>query len=153
MTKPEEVAFYLTHAPQGTALAELVRVAGTRWDVEPRSSPDIESLFEQAKGEVGLDQYEVRSWVGWHRHITLSMFALAYLAAIRRHAEQSAEQGAIGGCGPGAPHGGPVAAHRARGQAAYRSHRAASATQARRRPAMVNLAATSPATRQAHSLA
>ena len=153
VTKPEEVAFHLTHAPQGTVLAELVRVAGTRWDVEPRGSPDIESLFEQAKGEVGLDHYEVRSWVGWHRHITLSMFALAYLAAIRRHAEQSAEQGAIGGCGPGKPHGGPVAAHCARGQAAYRNHRAPSAIQARRRPATVNLATTSPATRQARSSA
>ncbi len=134
---PEEVTFYLTHAPQGTTLAELVRVAGTRWAVE--------SLFEQAKGEVGLDQYEVRSWVGWHRHITLSMFALAYLAVVRRNAEQ----GAIGGCGPG----GPVAAHRARGQAAHRSHRAQTTTQARRRAAMVNLATTPPATRQASPLA
>jgi SRSO17 transposase len=142
---PDEVTFYLTHAPQGTALAELVRVAGTRWS--------IESLFEQAKGEVGLDQYEVRSWVGWHRHITLSMFALAYLAVVRRHAKQSAEQGAIGGCGTGTPQGGPAAAHCARGQAAHRSHRAPSATQARRRPAMVNLATTSPATRQASPLA
>ena len=82
---PETVTFYLTHAPQGTTLGELVRVAGTRWS--------IESLFEQAKGEVGLDQYEVRSWVGWHRHITLSMLALAYLAVVRR----SAEPGAAGG--------------------------------------------------------
>ena len=56
VAKPEEVAFYLTHAPGGTTLAGLVGVAGTRWS--------IESLFEQAKGEVGLDQYEVRSWVG-----------------------------------------------------------------------------------------
>ena len=46
---PEEVTFYLTHAPDGTTLAELARVAGLRWA--------IESLFEQAKGEVGLDQY------------------------------------------------------------------------------------------------
>ena len=145
VTKPEEVAFYLTHAPDGTMLAELVRIAGTRWAVE--------SLFEQAKGEVGLDHYEVRSWVGWHRHITLSMFALSYLAAIRRYAEQSAEQGAIGGCGPGKPHGGPVAAHRARGQAAHRNHRAPSAIQTRHRPAMVNLATASPTTRQARSLA
>ncbi len=146
---PEKATFYLTHAPQGTALAELVRVAGTRWS--------IESLFEQAKGEVGLDHYEVRSWVGWHRHVTLSMFALAYLAVVRRQAEQSAEQGAeqgaIGGCGPGKPRSGPAAAHRARGQAAHRSHRAPSATQARRRPAMVNLATTPPATRQARPLA
>ena len=142
---PEEVTFYLTHAPQDTALAELVRIAGTRWS--------IESLFEHAKGEVGLDHYEVRSWVGWHRHITLSMFALAYLAAIRRHAGQSAEQGASGGCGPDTPHGGPAAAHRARGQAAHRSHCAASATQARCHPAMVNLATAPPAARQARPLA
>ena len=55
-------------------LAELVRIAGTRWS--------IESLFEQAKGEVGLDHYEMRSWVGWHRHVTPAMLALAYLAAL-----------------------------------------------------------------------
>ena len=79
------MTFYLTHAPEATTLDELVRVAGTRWS--------IESLFEQAKGEVGLDEYEVRSWVGWHRHITLAMFALAYLSAVRK--------GAIGGSGPG----------------------------------------------------
>jgi SRSO17 transposase len=108
VTKPEEVTFYLTHAPDGTTLAELVRIAGTRWA--------IESLFEQAKGEVGLDHYEVRSWVGWHRHITLSMLALAYLAVVRR----TAEQGVIGGCGPGKPPPGLAAAHRARGQAAHR---------------------------------
>lgn len=141
VTKPEEAAFYLTHAPDGTALAELVRIAGTRWA--------IESLFEQAKGEVGLDQYEVRSWVGWHRHITLSMFALAYLAVVRR----SAEPGAVGGCGPGKPGSGPVAAHRPRSQAAHRSPRAQAITQARCRPAMVHLATTPPATRQARPLA
>jgi SRSO17 transposase len=132
MADPEEITFYLTHAPHGTALAELVRVAGTRWA--------IESLFEQAKGEVGLDQYEVRSWVGWHRHITLSMFALAYLAVIRRHAGQSAEKGASGGCGSGKPHPRPAAAYRAGGQAPYRGARVLQATQARRRPAMVSLA-------------
>ena len=138
---PEEVTFFLTHAPQETTLAELVRVAGTRWS--------IESLFEQAKGEVGLDQYEVRSWVGWHRHVTLSMFALAYLAVVRR----SADPGAVGGCGPGKPPPGPAAAHRARGQAAHRSPRAETTTQARRRPAMVDLAQAPPATRQARPLA
>src|ERR1700751_3487409 len=46
----------------------------------------IESLFEQSKGEVGLDQYEVRSWGGWHRHITLAMFAFAYLTVVRKDA-------------------------------------------------------------------
>jgi hypothetical protein len=62
-------------------LAERVRVAGTRWTVE--------SCFETAKGEVGLDQHEVRSWTGWHRHITLAMLAHAYLAVLRKTAAES----------------------------------------------------------------
>ena len=78
IAKPTEQAFYLTHAPEETTLPELVRVAGSRWS--------IESCFEQAKGEVGLDHYEVRSWVGWHRHVTLAMLALAYLATVRKAA-------------------------------------------------------------------
>ena len=97
---PTKLTFYLTHAPKATSLAKLVRIAGLRWP--------IESLFEQGKGEVGLDQYEVRSWIGWHRHITLSMFALAYLAVVRKDA--------IGGCGPDEPRRRVAATHRARGQ-------------------------------------
>jgi SRSO17 transposase len=73
LDEPDELTFYLTLAPEGTDLATLVRVAGTRWT--------IESCFEAAKGEVGLDEYEVRSWTGWHRHVTLAMLAHAYLAA------------------------------------------------------------------------
>jgi len=80
-----DLTFYFTFAPGGTALEELVRVAGTRWT--------IESGFEMAKGEVGLDQYEVRSWTGWHRHITLAMLALAFLTVVRK--------AATGGRGPG----------------------------------------------------
>ena len=76
--KPEDLAYYLTHAPEGTTPARLVRVAGTRWT--------IEACFEAAKGEVGLDHYEVRSWVGWHRHITLAMLAHAFLAVLRKAA-------------------------------------------------------------------
>ena len=56
-------------------MAEVVRVAGTRWT--------IDSSFEAAKGEVGLDHYEVRSWTGWSRHITLAMWALARLTVMR----------------------------------------------------------------------
>jgi SRSO17 transposase len=78
LAHPEAFTFYLTLAPEGTGLSDLVRVAGTRWT--------IEAYFEAAKGEVGLDQYEVRSWTGWHRHITLAMLAHAYLAVIRRAA-------------------------------------------------------------------
>jgi SRSO17 transposase len=75
LAHPEAFTFYLTLAPEAVGLPELVRVAGTRWT--------IEACFEAAKSEVGLDQYEVRSWTGWHRHITLAMLAHAYLAAIR----------------------------------------------------------------------
>ena len=76
--KPEDFTFYLALAPAATTLAELVRVAGMRWTVE--------NCFETAKGEVGLDQYEVRSWTGWHRHITLAMLAHADLAMLRHAA-------------------------------------------------------------------
>jgi SRSO17 transposase len=62
-------------APQATPLEKLVRVAGSRWT--------IESGFEAAKGEVGLDDYEGRSWTGWYRHMTLAMWAYALLAILR----------------------------------------------------------------------
>ena len=78
LAHPEVFTFSLTLAPEAAGLSDLVRVAGTRWT--------IEACFEAAKGEVGLDQYEVRSWTGWHRHITLAMLAHAYLAVLRRAA-------------------------------------------------------------------
>jgi SRSO17 transposase len=70
-----ELRAYVVFAPQDTTLEEAVCVAGTRWV--------IEQLFEAAKGEVGLDHYEVRSWTGWYRHITLAMWALALLTVLR----------------------------------------------------------------------
>lgn len=73
-----KLAYYVCYAPRGTDLPTLVRVAGTRWTVE--------ECFEAAKGEVGLDQYEVRSWHGWYRHITLAMLAHAYLTALSAEA-------------------------------------------------------------------
>ena len=73
-----KLAYYVCYAPPGTAMEELVRVAGTRWT--------IEECFEAAKGEVGLDHYEVRSWHGWYRHITLAMLAHAYLAHLSAQA-------------------------------------------------------------------
>jgi SRSO17 transposase len=72
---PTELAYYVVFAPAGTSLRTLARVAGQRWR--------IEQSFELAKGEVGLDHYEVRRWDGWYRHMTLAMFALAYLAVLR----------------------------------------------------------------------
>ncbi len=70
--RTEELAFYLVHALEGTPLAEVVRAAGSRWA--------IEDTFKLAKGQVGLDHYETRSWRGWHRHVTLALWALAILA-------------------------------------------------------------------------
>lgn len=75
ITCPAERAYYHAYAPKTTTLDELVRVAGTRWV--------IETCFEQAKGEVGLDHYQVRTWEGWHRHVTLTLLAYAYLVAAR----------------------------------------------------------------------
>jgi SRSO17 transposase len=75
VSDPQELQAYVVFAPQETPIEEIVRVAGTRWT--------IEQLFEAAKGEVGLDHYEVRSWTGWYRHITLAMWALALLTVLR----------------------------------------------------------------------
>ena len=72
---PEELSAYTVFAPEGITLEALAKAAGSRWRVEIG--------FEEAKGEVGLAHYEVRSWHGWYRHITLSLFAHAFLAAIR----------------------------------------------------------------------
>ena len=71
----DELRYSACFGPPETALAGLARVAGTRWA--------IECGFQQAKGEVGLDHYEVRRWPGWYRHITLAMLAHALLAVLR----------------------------------------------------------------------
>ncbi len=78
ISDPKDLAYYLAFVPAGTSLEEVVRAAGRRWT--------IEEAIEQAKGEVGLDQYEVRNWRGWYRHITLAMLAHAYLVVTRAHA-------------------------------------------------------------------
>ncbi|MFE0922986.1 IS701 family transposase [Streptomyces nigra] len=69
-----ELAFYLCWSPTEVPLSELVRVAGVRWSVE--------ECFQAAKGQVGLDHYQVRNWTFWHRHITSAMPALAFLTAL-----------------------------------------------------------------------
>ena len=80
LSDPDDVAYYVCFAPVGMSLEEFVRVAGTRWA--------IESGIEEAKGEAGLDHYEVRKWDGWYRHITLALFAHAVLTVIRSQAEK-----------------------------------------------------------------
>ncbi len=106
IAKPGELAYHVCFGPAGATLEELVRVAGTRWA--------IEECFEEAKGQVGLDQYEVRRWDGWYRHITLAMLAQAYLGVIRHHALEQGEKGPLrSGRGVDSHHsaGGAEAAH------------------------------------------
>lgn len=79
-----EHAYYLCAAPPQATLQDLAVAAGQRWA--------IECCFESAKQETGLDDYEVRSWHGWHRHVTLSMAALAMLAAVRAQAANPSPQ-------------------------------------------------------------
>ena len=73
--EPSERAYYRVYAPADTPPSAMIRVAGRRWC--------IETAFEEAKGLVGLDHYEVRRWEGWHRHITLVLLAYAALVVTR----------------------------------------------------------------------
>ena len=71
LSDPTDLAYYMCHGPEHTPLRELVRAAGARWA--------IEETFQTAKGQVGLDQYQVRRYDSWYRHITLAMLAHAFL--------------------------------------------------------------------------
>jgi SRSO17 transposase len=82
-----ELAFYTCFAPASTSLVGLVRVAGIRWAVE--------ESFQTAKGQVGLDHYEVRRWPGWYRHITLALLAHAFLAVTRAQATTVSARGEV----------------------------------------------------------
>src|SRR5712691_9177216 len=75
LSDPTELTAYVVCAPHTAALATVVPVAGSRWT--------IARCFEEAKGEVGLDQYEGRNWTGWYRHSTLAMWAYALLTVLR----------------------------------------------------------------------
>jgi SRSO17 transposase len=75
---PDEIAYYVCYGPRRSTLVDLAWIAGSRWH--------IEECIQQAKGEAGLDHYQVRSWRAWYAHITLSMLALAWLSASRAQA-------------------------------------------------------------------
>ena len=79
--KPPDQAFFLVFARTGTPLIEMAEAIGGRWS--------IEQCFEVGKGEVGLDDYEVRSWHGWYRHVTLCLLAQAFLTILRIQSEGS----------------------------------------------------------------
>lgn len=89
---PDELAYYLVYAPPDTPLSIMVQTIGTRWHIE-------EDL--QANKALGLDQYEVRSYQGWYRHITLVLLASAFLLSIcvQQQAPPSASQGSTAASG------------------------------------------------------
>ncbi|WP_446225026.1 IS701 family transposase [Nocardia sp. IBHARD005] len=75
ISDPSQIAYYLCYGPARSRLVDLAFTAGSRWH--------IEEAFQQAKGETGLDHYQVRSYRAWYAHITLSMLTLAWLAATK----------------------------------------------------------------------
>jgi len=79
---PTEIKFYFSNAPADTPLIEFVRISGMRWP--------IETVFEEAKGEVGFDHYEMRSWIGWHHHMLLVALAHHFLVRLRVRFQQQA---------------------------------------------------------------
>jgi SRSO17 transposase len=78
-------AYYRVAGPAQTTLPEVVHVAGSRWK--------IEEGYEQAKGEVGLDQYEVRTWRAWYRYMTLALLAYAALVVVQGQARALEKKG------------------------------------------------------------
>lgn len=80
--------YWLAYGPAETSKEELVRVCDARWQVE--------ECFAQVKGEVGMDQYEVRTWTAWHRFVTLCLLAHAYLVVVRHAARcEEVKRGAL----------------------------------------------------------
>jgi hypothetical protein len=83
---PHEQRYYFVFAAPGTSLSEMVKAIGARWH--------IEEDFENAK-DMGLDHYEVRSFLGWYRHVTLVLLAAAYLSGICAQAHASCPVAAL----------------------------------------------------------
>ena len=75
LSDKDDMRAYICYAPENTPASEFIRVAGTRWTVE--------TCFAESKGDVGLDQYEVRSYDGWYKHITLACLAHAFLTVLK----------------------------------------------------------------------
>lgn len=79
---PSEIKYFFSNAPISAPLSEFVRISGMRWP--------IETIFEEAKGEVGMDHYEMRSWIGWHHHMLLVSLAHHFLVRLRIHFQEQA---------------------------------------------------------------
>lgn len=86
ISSPNEIRYYRVFAKANTQMQTLLHVAANRWR--------IEECFQTAKGETGLDEYEVRNYRAWYRHMTLSMAALALLTVLAHEHRQPPEKGA-----------------------------------------------------------
>ena len=95
-----EPRYYLSNAPEDTPLETLAYVGGSRWR--------IETEFETEKSDVGLDEYETRTWAGWHHHIALCLLGGAFLLSLQqalgeKDALDHPSSGLPGGAGDAAP--------------------------------------------------
>jgi hypothetical protein len=79
---PLEIGYFFSNAPLNTPLHEFVRISEMRWP--------IETIFEESKGEVGMDQYEMRSWLGWHHHMLLVSLVHHFLVRLRLQFQEQA---------------------------------------------------------------
>ncbi len=82
LADPSEIKYFFSNAPLNTPLEEFVRISGMRWP--------IETIFEESKGEVGMDHYEMRSWLGWHHHMLLVALAHHFLVRLRIQFQEQA---------------------------------------------------------------
>jgi SRSO17 transposase len=76
-----EVKYYVSNAPKTCAIVDLARLTGWRWP--------IETVLEEAKGEVGLDHYETRTWPGWHHHVAQTGLAHLFLVRLQKVLKKS----------------------------------------------------------------
>ena len=70
-----DIEYFLVHAPTGTPIPAMIRAAGLRWNIQDDN--------KAGKDQLGLDQYQVRKWTPWHRHVSICMLAHAFLAVTR----------------------------------------------------------------------
>ena len=75
LSDPAEMKIFLSNAPADVGRPQLVRISGMRWP--------IETCFEEAKGNLGMAEYQTRSWRGWHHHMTLVILAHHFLVRLR----------------------------------------------------------------------
>ena len=98
MLDGSEPRYHLSNAPEDSSLEALARVGSSRWRVETQ--------FETEKSDVGLDEYETRTWAGWHHHVALCLLGGATLLSLRLGGGDAKDHPAPslpGGAGDAAP--------------------------------------------------